>query len=158
MGDADEVEGLDEEFLFHLNRGSDLITRSDPAGARTALERALELRPRDPKVLGLLGQACYRLGKYDDAIVSWQRLVDESPAEPSARVNLGLAFLRAGKQSQAIRQLEIALDLNPDHKKAMGYLGLALLESGVEPTDPAVQKAARWLLKEEVRVPGDWRV
>jgi uncharacterized protein (AIM24 family) len=141
VGEADEVEGLDEEFLFHLNRGSDLLSRGDAAGARTALERALELRARDIKVLGLLGQACYRLGKYEDAVVAWQRLVDESPAEPSARVNLGLAFLRAGRQSQAIRQLEIALDLNPDHKKAMGYLGLALLESG----DP--QRAREWFVR-----------
>jgi hypothetical protein len=138
---VDEVEGLDEEFLFHLNRGSDLLAHGDAAGARGALEKALELRGRDPKVLGLLGQACYRLGKYEDAIVAWQRLVDESPAEPSARVNLGLAFLRAGRQSQAIRQLEIALDLNPEHKKAMGYLGLALLESG----DPL--RAREWFVR-----------
>jgi hypothetical protein len=139
--DADQVEGSDEEFVFHLERGSDLLARGDTEGARDALERALELRSRDPKVLGLLGQAYYRLGKYDAAIVAWQRLVDESPAEPAARVNLGLAFLRAKRQSQAVRQLEIALDLNPDHKKAMGYLGLALLESG----DP--QRARDWFLK-----------
>jgi hypothetical protein len=139
--DADQVEGLDEEFLFHLQRGSDLLARGEADGARDALERALGLRARDPKVLGLLGQACYRLGKYDDAIVAWQRLVDESPAEPAARVNLGLAFLRARRQSQAVRQLEIALDLNPDHKKAMGYLGLALMESG----DP--ERAREWFRK-----------
>jgi len=139
--DADQVEGLDEEFLFHLERGSDLLARGDAEGARDALERALELRSHDPKVLGPLGQANYRLGKYDAAIVAWQRLVDESPAEPAARVNLGLAFLRAKRQSQAVRQLEIALDLNPDHKKAMGYLGLALLESG----DP--QRAREWFRK-----------
>ncbi|HET6440643.1 MAG TPA: tetratricopeptide repeat protein [Anaeromyxobacter sp.] len=140
-GEEDQVETLDEEFLFHLNRGSQLLAGGDADGARGALERALELRPRDAKVLGLLGQACYRLGRYDDAIVAWQRLVDENPAEPAARVNLGLAFLRAQRQSQATRQLEIALDLNPDHKKAMGYLGLALLESG----DPL--RAREWFRK-----------
>jgi hypothetical protein len=35
---------------------------------------------------------------------------------------------------------------------------VALLESGVPAKTPAVQKAARWLVKEEVRVPGDWCV
>jgi Flp pilus assembly protein TadD len=140
-GDEDLVEGQDEEFVFHLDRGAELLSRGDAPGARAALERALELRPRDAKVLGLLGQAHYRLGKYEDAIVAWQRLVDENPAEPAARINLGLAFLRAKRQSQATRQLEIALDLNPDHKKAMGYLGLALLESG----DPV--RAREWFEK-----------
>src|SRR5205823_5978119 len=31
-------------------------------------------------------------------------------------------------------------------------------ESGVPPGDPAVQAAAQWLRREEVRVPGDWAV
>jgi squalene-hopene/tetraprenyl-beta-curcumene cyclase len=35
---------------------------------------------------------------------------------------------------------------------------VALLESGVAAKTSAVQKAARWLAKEEVRVPGDWCV
>ncbi len=127
---GDEVEGLDEEFLFHLNRGSELLTRGDLEPARASLERALELRPKDAKALGLLGQACYRLSRFDDAARCWQRLVDDNPVEPAARVNLGLASLKAKRYADAVKQLEIALDLNPDHRKAMGYLGLAYLESG----------------------------
>jgi len=127
---AEEVEGQDEEFLFHLNRGSEVLSRGEAESARASLERALELRPKDSKVLGLLGQAYYKLGKYDEAGKVWQKLVDDNPVEPSARVNLGLARLKGRKYPDAVKQLEIALDLNPDHKKAMGYLGLALLESG----------------------------
>ena len=85
------MEGLDEEFLFHLNRGSELLVRGEAEPARASLERALELRPKDVKVLGLLGQAYYRLSRFDDAAKVWQRLVDDNPVEPSARVNLGLA-------------------------------------------------------------------
>jgi uncharacterized protein (AIM24 family) len=130
LAGGDEVDGVDEEFLFHLNRGSDLLSRGDAEAAKTSLERALELRPKDAKVLGLLGQAFYKLGEFDDATIAWERLVDENPVEPAARVNLGLAFLKAKRHPEAKRQLEIALDLNPDHKKAMGYLGLVLLELG----------------------------
>ncbi len=127
---GDEVEGADEEFLFHLNRGSDLLARGEAEPATESLQRALELRSKDAKVLGLLGQAYYKLGRFDDATIAWQRLVDDNPVEPAARVNLGLAFLKAKHFPEAQKQLEIALDLNPDHKKAMGYLGLALLEAG----------------------------
>jgi uncharacterized protein (AIM24 family) len=130
LAGGEEVEGLDEEFLFHLNRGSDLLSRGDAGAARTSLERALELRGKDAKVLSLLGQAHYKLGRFDDAAIAWERLVDDNPVEPGARVNLGLAFLKAKRYPEATRQLEIALDLNPEHKKAMGYLGLALLEAG----------------------------
>jgi uncharacterized protein (AIM24 family) len=127
---GDEVEGIDEEFLFHLNRGSELLVRGEADPAKASLERALELRSKDAKVLGLLGQAYYKLSRFDDAARVWKRLVDDNPVEPGARVNLGLAFLKARRHPDAVKQLEIALDLNPDHKKAMGYLGLALLESG----------------------------
>jgi Flp pilus assembly protein TadD/uncharacterized protein (AIM24 family) len=126
----DEVEGLDEEFLFHLNRGGEQLARGEVEAARAALTRARELRPRDPQVLGLLGQALYRLARFDEAADAYGRLVDESPVEAAARVNLGLASLKAKRHETAIRQLEVALDLAPGHKKAMGYLGLAWLERG----------------------------
>jgi squalene-hopene/tetraprenyl-beta-curcumene cyclase len=35
---------------------------------------------------------------------------------------------------------------------------VALADSGTEPSDPALVRAADWLLGEEVRVPGDWSV
>ncbi|HEX9402165.1 MAG TPA: tetratricopeptide repeat protein [Anaeromyxobacter sp.] len=141
LAGGDEVEGLDEEFLFHLNRGSELLVRGEAEPARASLERALELRQKDVKVLGLLGQAYYKLSRFDDAAKVWQRLVDDNPVEPSARVNLGLACLKAKRHPDAVKQLEIALDLNPEHKKAMGYLGLALLESG------NLTRAREWFMK-----------
>jgi Tfp pilus assembly protein PilF/uncharacterized protein (AIM24 family) len=138
---SDEVEGLDEEFVFHLTRGAQLLGSGDVDEARLDLERALTLRPRDAKVLGLLGQAFYRQGQFEQALVAWQRLVDDNPVEAGARVNLGLACLKARRLQDAVRQLEIALDLHPDHKKAMGYLGLALLESG------NAERARAWFAK-----------
>ncbi len=129
-GGDDEVEGLDEEFLYHLGRGSDLLGKGEAEAARASLERAMELRPRDAQVLGLLGQACYKLGRFEDAAEVYGRLVDENPIEAAARVNLGLACLKAKRYPEAVKQLSIALDMNPDHKRALGYLGLAWLESG----------------------------
>lgn len=129
-GAEDEVEGLDEEFLFHLRRGSDLLGRGDAPGAQAALERARQLRPKDAKVLGLLGQTLHKLNRFDDAADVWHRVVDDNPVEPAARVNYGLSCLKAKRYPEAIKQLEIAVDLNPDHRKAMGYLGLAYLEAG----------------------------
>ncbi len=129
-GSEEEVEGLDEEFLYHLSRGSDLLARGESAEARQSLQRAAHLRPKDGKVLGLLGQACYRMGRFDDAAEAYGRLVDDNPTEVAARVNLGLANLKARRFASAVKQFSIALDLNPDHKKAMGYLGLAHFESG----------------------------
>jgi len=46
--------------------------------------------------------------------------------------------------------------LSPVWDTGLGLL--AMLESGVRPDDPVAQRAARWLLREEIRVPGDWCV
>jgi uncharacterized protein (AIM24 family) len=121
---------IDQEFQRLLALGGEAAARGDLEPAREALEDALAIRSRDSQVLGLLGQVFYRLARYDDAAIAWQRLVDDNPVEPGARVNLGLAWLKARQYEEAIKQLRIALDLNPDHRKAAGYLGLAWLEVG----------------------------
>ena len=118
------------DFQQLLARGSEAAAHGALEVAREALEEALAIRSHDPQVLGLLGQVFYRLARFEDAAIAWQRLVDDNPVEAGARVNLGLAWLKARHYEEAIRQLGIALDLNPDHRKAAGYLGLAWLELG----------------------------
>jgi len=122
------VEVPDEEMLHHLGRGADLLARGELDGARTALERAHALEPRNPRVLGLFGQVLYKLGRFGEASEIYGQLVDQNPSEAAPRVNLGLSCLKARRPAEAVRQLEIALDLAPEHRKAMGYLGLAWLE------------------------------
>ena len=109
---------LEAEFQRLLAQGGEAAARGELEPAREALEDALAYRSHDPQVLGLLGQVFYRLARYDDAAIAWQRLVDDNPVEPGARVNLGLAWLKARHYKEAIEQLKIALDLNPDHRKA----------------------------------------
>ena len=127
-GDGDPAD--EQAFVRHLTMGAQALGRGAVEEARASLEEALTLRPRDAKALGLIGQALYRQGLFEQAAVAWQRLAEDHPAEAGAHVNLGLAQLKARRLPEAVRQLEIALDLQPEHKKALGYLGLALLESG----------------------------
>jgi Flp pilus assembly protein TadD/uncharacterized protein (AIM24 family) len=129
-GTGEGVASVDEEFQHHLSVASDRLTRDDVEGAREPLRRAAARLPDDGTSLGLLGQACYRAGLYDEAAAAYGRLVERNPVEVSSRVNLGLAWLKGGKLPEAVRQFSVALDLDPEHKRAMGYLGLALLESG----------------------------
>ena len=129
-GTGDEIASIDEEFQHHFAVASERLASGDTEGAREPLRRAAARLPEDATALGLLGQACYRAGLFDEAAAAYGRLVDENPAEVSARVNLGLAWLKGGKLADAVKQFGIALDLDPDHRRAMGYLGLALLESG----------------------------
>jgi hypothetical protein len=130
IGGTEARAGHDEEFQHHLAVGNDRLADGDTEGARAALRRAAARFPEDGTDLGMLGQACYRAGLYDEAAAAYGKLVDDNPTEVSARVNLGLAWLKGGNQAEAVKQFSIALDLDPEHRRAMGYLGLALLETG----------------------------
>jgi Flp pilus assembly protein TadD/uncharacterized protein (AIM24 family) len=127
---AGDVDVLDEEYLHHVGRGNELLARGDHDGAVAALMRARQLRPSDTSVLGLLGQALYRLGRFEESADTFEALVDARPTDAAARVNLGLAHLKAKRYPEAIRQLEVALAVQPDHQRALGYLGLAYVEHG----------------------------
>ena len=137
----EQVEELDEEFLYHWRRGNDLFAAGDYAPACDALDRALRLRHGDGKVLGLIGLARYRLGQFDKAVETYGALVDATPEEVGPRINLSLALMKARSFTEAARHLTIALERQPDHKKAMGCLGLALLETG------EAAKAREWFAR-----------
>lgn len=140
-GNGQAVVSMDEEFQHHLTVGAEKLSAGDGEGAKVSLRRAAALAPPDVPSIGVLGQACYRAGLFEEAATAYGKLVDDSPAEVSPRVNLGLALLKGGRQADAVKQFSIALDLDPEHRRAMGYLGLALLESG----DP--RSARAWFEK-----------
>ncbi|MGI5241918.1 squalene--hopene cyclase [Dactylosporangium sp. CA-139066] len=62
--------------------------------------------------------------------------------------------VREEHEDGAIRRLEACQ--SPVWDTALAALALA--DSGVPPRHPALRTAGRWLLREEVRIPGDWKV
>lgn len=120
----------DAEFVQQLHAGSDQLAAGDVPAARRALERAVELRPRDPKARGLLGLCYFKLGMLEEADALYEALVRENPFDVTLHVNLGLVQLKSGKPDAAIRTLEVATGLAPEHRRAQNYLGLAFAQSG----------------------------
>lgn len=119
-----------DSFLELLNRGSDLLAAGELAQAKEALEAAVELRPKDPKALSLLGLCCFKLEELDRAASIYTALAHDNPLDVTLHVNLGLVELKRGRPTAAIRALEVAVNLAPDHRRAHNYLGLAYYESG----------------------------
>ena len=54
-----------------------------------ALERALELAPNDPHAESLMGWAQMLREQYDDALMTYYKVLMRDPNNPLARVNLG---------------------------------------------------------------------
>lgn len=120
----------DEDFLFHLSRGGELLVQNRVVEAKEELEKALEVRPQDAQGQDLLAGVYFRLGVYPTAIKLWRRLAEQFPEDVVLRVNLGLSLFKTGQPEEAREHLEHALALEPDHERAWGYLGLTLWRLG----------------------------
>ncbi|MCC6648276.1 MAG: tetratricopeptide repeat protein [Polyangiaceae bacterium] len=114
-----------EDFLFHLYRGTELLQDDHVHEAKEELEAALRLRPLDPKSQDLLGVVYFRLGMYPRAIGIFSEIVRDFPDQRTPRLNLALCYLKTGQPSLARNLLEGVLEQSPDLPRAWGYLGLA---------------------------------
>ena len=126
----DDALPYDEEFLFHLSRGSEFLIANRVVEAKDELERALGFQPRDAKGQDLLAGVYFRLGVYPRAIELWQELVRVHPEDVALRVNLGLALLKTAQLDEAVKHLQRAVSIDEDHGRAWGYLGLAMWRDG----------------------------
>jgi uncharacterized protein (AIM24 family) len=120
----------EEEFLGALYKGGELLAAGKIVEARSHLEKAHFLSPKNEKAQNLLGLTYFKLGLFDQASDIYEKLVNENPADPTLRVNLGLVYLKTNNLPRCIKEFETATDLDPDHKKAHNYLGLALAQAG----------------------------
>jgi uncharacterized protein (AIM24 family) len=118
-------EAANEDFLFHLYRGSELLQDNRAHEAKEELERALHLQPNDTKGQDLLAVVYFRLDLYPRAIAIYEQLRRTSPRDPALLLNLALCYLKTGQAAPARRDLETLLEVNPTHARAWGYLGLA---------------------------------
>jgi Tfp pilus assembly protein PilF len=120
----------DDDFLFYLHRGSELLQKKRAEEARVSLERAYQLSPENPKAQNLLGLVYFKLGLLEAAKSIYDRMVEQYPAEPPLYVNLGLVLLRQGRLNEAERALRKAIAISPEHVRAHCYLGLVLYRRG----------------------------
>lgn len=114
----------DEDFLYHLSRGSELLIEDRVGEAKDELERALGFQPQDTKGQDLLAGVYFRLGVYPRAIELWSALVERHD-DVALRVNLGLALLKTAQPDLALQHLARALSKEPQHERAWRYVGLA---------------------------------
>ena len=115
----------------YIEKGWSFIALGDHAAATQALNRALELSPGDLHAQSLLGWAQMLDLKYDDALVTFSRVLAEEPTNALARVNVGYICLRKRIFGEAIEHLSRVVRLDSDRKAilyANYYLGLVYLE------------------------------
>lgn len=94
------------------------------------IERAIRLKPREPRYYSNCGEIYRRMGKLDPAVAYLRQALLLDPQYSMAHGNLGSALLDQGKTIQAIDSLRTAIRLDPGNAEAHWNLSLALLVTG----------------------------
>jgi tetratricopeptide (TPR) repeat protein len=100
--------------------------------------KKLDERAEDPKALYELGVQAAELGKYEEAVGLWQRLLSVQPDDPLALFNLGYSLLKLGKFDECLDASRRALERDPDLKEAVLNYANAELYVGEVPRAVAV--------------------
>lgn len=110
-------------FLTHFNKGRDLYDGQRFAEAERELEEAYLLRPRDQRVLNLLGLVYFKQDKLEKAEEVYRKLAAESPDAHTLHYNLGLIYFKLNRLEDAESSFLKALELSKGNPKINFYLG-----------------------------------
>jgi tetratricopeptide (TPR) repeat protein len=131
MGRVDQAEAQlrpaitaypDHPEVLRLHAGI-LSARGDHPGARSAMQRAVELRPMDALYHNTLGTVLGSAGDFDGAIRALNRACELQPDLASAWYNLGVMLTRCVRNEEAAEALARAVELAPDNMDARALFG-----------------------------------
>ena len=139
MQDSNPMDSLQQEpssalaalasLLEELGIGSGRITPR-PRGSRLTEEERARLEDtsaaaqRLPPTL-VYGNACYALGRHEDAVEVYRGILNVEPADTTAKFNLGLACLRLRRPAEAVQEFTSVLVGEPGLAEAYYQRGNA---------------------------------
>src|SRR5437867_5066765 len=110
-------------FLTHFIKGKAFYNETRFDDAEREREEAYLLRPRDQRVLNLLGLVYFRQDKLEKAEEVYRKLTAESPDAHTLFYNLGLIYFKLNRLEEAESAFVKALELTRDNPKINFYLG-----------------------------------
>ncbi len=89
-------------------------------------EKAVELRPKDPDLLVLLGCQMLKAKNTTDAMYHFQVAINADPSCKEAHIRLADTLSSLGREGEAKSHYEEALRVDPNYKWGHVNLGLSL--------------------------------
>jgi tetratricopeptide (TPR) repeat protein len=96
--------------------GNIAFDREQPEKAIGYYDQYLQLKPDDKDVFTDRATMLLAVGKTDEAIAAYQRMIRQDPSFFQAQFNLGLAYHRAGRSADAVAALQKARDMAKDEQ------------------------------------------
>ncbi len=114
--DGNANEPMDQ-LTAHLDRGWDLVTRGDLAGAMLSAQKSLELDEESPDAHNLLGYVYQAQGRAEDALEHYKQALELDEGYVDAMLNAAEVLLHPiGDADGALRYADEALDWLTDEE------------------------------------------
>jgi len=162
LAQISQAKGEAREAFLYLTRVASLTTYSESPDflykfglialkatmgdeAKSALERALKLRPNEPSYVLVLGVAWLKKGDLFEAEKVFRRLIELQPDSAQGQLHLGYVLLNQKKYVEAREWLEKSARADTAVPEVFYYLGLVAQEQNddakaIELLEKAVQK------------------
>jgi predicted O-linked N-acetylglucosamine transferase (SPINDLY family) len=113
-----------------LSQANSILQRGDPGAAAAAYQQVLVRDPGNADALLNMGAACMALGKFEDAMRSFDRALQIKPKWGLAWTNRGNALLSLKKPEEALVSYGTAIECDPADPRAHCNIGNALRDLG----------------------------
>lgn len=146
------IELEPERADLHLRLGIILYKLQRWGDAVASLEKSLSIDGSTVGSLQVIGHCYYELGKLDEALNWYNKVIDKNPAAREAWRGKGITLEKLGRYDEAEDALRKAVNMNP--KSASAHLWLARVL--IKKKEPG--SAMPWLEQAKRVDPFDWEV
>src|SRR5438128_272583 len=115
--------------------------------ALVELNQAIQAGEESTEVHSAKGHLLYELNQYEEAVRSYQRLLELVPNHPTANFNLAICLEKLARWQEAADSFQRAMVNDPD--RADTRLGLGICQLHLEKPEPALEQFDRVLSRDE---------
>src|SRR5882724_6200760 len=104
--------------------------------ALAELNGAIEAGDQSPEILAAKGHIQFELEQFDDAVKTYEKLLEIVPRHATANFNLAICYEKLGRWQEATDSFQKSLQADPQRQEAQLGLGICLLHQ--EKPEPAI--------------------
>ncbi|GCC10629.1 TPR repeat-containing protein YrrB [archaeon] len=100
--------------IFFVDIASSYMKINDKTKVLETVEKLLKITPEVSNIYGFCGNMLKKLGRYDEALKSFNRAIELDPTNHLAYHEKGNVLLELGKPKEALKCFDKAIELDPD--------------------------------------------
>jgi tetratricopeptide (TPR) repeat protein len=105
---------VDNDFIENLS--SAYVSSGQPEKGIAMLSKLLEMRPADLELLYFVADTYYKMGKYDDAIAHWDKVLAYDKENARSLYMIGMSLQKKGDTKRGQALCDKAIEMDPSLK------------------------------------------